>query len=305
VSDERRPVGSIVIVGAGRMGLALGAALRQQDAVDRLLYFGRGYEPPPHPLFDPHSMPGDVDSAPSGAEYRHLPAAPPAGTTAVILAVPDAALPEVAYDLTMMGSAPAGCAALHLSGALSTDVLAPLHGAGYAIGSLHPLIAVADPWLSAERMLGAAFAVGGEPAALSVARRIVFALHGMPLVIPPPLRPLYHGAAVIGSNYLVAIMALASRLLVEAGVPEDDALPALLPLLRGTLDNIEQLGVPAALTGPIARGDSDTIRLHLARLSPGDRVLYCGLGLELLRLARGAGLDDQRAAEIESLLVSG
>jgi hypothetical protein len=62
---------------------------------------------------------------------------------------------------------------------------------------------------------------------------------------------------------------------------------ALLPLLRGTLDNIEQLGVPARLTGPIARGDADTVRLHLARLSPEDRVLYCGLGLELLRLGAG------------------
>jgi predicted short-subunit dehydrogenase-like oxidoreductase (DUF2520 family) len=305
VSEDGRPLGRIVIVGAGRMGLALGSALLQQEAVDRLTYFGRGYEPPPHPIFDPHSSDDDGAPAASGAEYRHLPAAPPGATAAVILAVPDDALPEVAYDLTMMGSAPPGCAVLHLSGALSTDVLSPLHGAGYVIGSLHPLIAVADPWLSAERMLGAAFAVGGEPAAIAVARRIVFALHGTPLVVPPPLRPLYHAAAVIGSNYLVAIVGLATRLLAEAGVPDDDTLAALLPLLRGTLDNIEQLGVPAALTGPIARGDTDTIRLHLARLSAGDRVLYCGLGLELLRLARDAGLDEQRAAEIESLLVSG
>jgi predicted short-subunit dehydrogenase-like oxidoreductase (DUF2520 family) len=75
--------------------------------------------------------------------------------------------------------------------------------------------------------------------------------------------------------------------------------------LRGTLDNVEQLGVPAALTGPIARGDVDTIRLHLARLSDEDRVLYCGLGLELLRMARAAGLDAQRAEEIHALLSSG
>jgi predicted short-subunit dehydrogenase-like oxidoreductase (DUF2520 family) len=305
MDEGQRPAGNVVIIGPGRMGLALGAALRQQDAVDRLTYFGRGLEPPPHPIFDPHIMPGDVDAAAAGAEYRALPAQPPPGTGIVILAVPDAALPEIAYDLTMMGTAPPGCAVLHLSGALSTDVLAPLHGAGYSIGSLHPLIAVADPWLSADRMLGAAFAVGGEPAAVAAARRIAFALGGMPLVIPPPLRPLYHAAAVIASNYLVAITGLATRLLGEAGVPEEDTLRALLPLLRGTLDNMEQLGVPAALTGPIARGDTDTIRLHLARLSEGDRVLYCGLGLELLRLARSAGLDEQRAADIESLLLSG
>ncbi|CAN5743198.1 Rossmann-like and DUF2520 domain-containing protein [soil metagenome] len=302
MSESDHAVGNVVIIGPGRMGLALGSALRQHDVVGRLIFFGRGYEPPPHPLFDPHPLTGDVEAAASGAEYRALPSQPPPGTNLVILAVPDAALPEIAYDLTMMGPAPPGCVVLHLSGALSTDVLAPLHGAGYAVGSVHPLMAVADPWLAGERLTGAAFAMGGEPAALAAARRMALALGGLPLVISPQLRPLYHAAAVIASNYLVAITGLAARLLQEAGVPDGDALPALLPLLRGTLDNIEQLGVPASLTGPIARGDTDTIRLHLARLSPGDRVLYCGLGLELLRLARAAGLDEQRALEIQSLL---
>jgi predicted short-subunit dehydrogenase-like oxidoreductase (DUF2520 family) len=313
VAEGAAAAGSIVIIGPGRMGLALGSALRRQDAVDRLVFFGRGYEPPPHPIFDqwfdddgPHGREhGPDEPRVEGADYRSLPARLPPGTGAVVLAVPDSALPEVAWDLARMGDAPPGCAALHISGALSADVLAPLHEAGYSIGSMHPLMAVADPWLAADRVLGAAFAISGEPAALSAARRIVFALGGRPLIIAPPLRPIYHAAAVVASNYLVAITGLATRLMMEAGVPEEDALPALLPLLRGTLDNVEQLGVPAALTGPIARGDSDTIRLHLARLSPGDRVLYCGLGMELLRLAREAGLDEQRAAEIESLLSLG
>jgi predicted short-subunit dehydrogenase-like oxidoreductase (DUF2520 family) len=304
VSEAASEVGSVVIVGAGRMGLALGSALRQQDALSRLVFFGRAHEPPPHPLFDPFPDPGN-GGEPAEAEYRQLPAHPPEGTHIVICAVPDSALPEIAHDLSRMGPAPAGCVALHMSGALSTDVLAPLHGAGYAIGSIHPLMAVADPWLAGERLLGAGFALGGEPAAVVAGRRIVSALGGRPLVIASSMRPLYHAAAVIASNYLVALAAAAARMLGEAGVPSDDALPALLPLLRGTLDNIEQLGVPAALTGPIARGDSDTVRLHLARLSAADRVLYCGLGLELLRLARDAGLDDGRAEEIESLLTSG
>jgi predicted short-subunit dehydrogenase-like oxidoreductase (DUF2520 family) len=87
-------------------------------------------------------------------------------------------------------------------------------------------------------------------------------------------------------------------------VPAAETLPALLPLVRGTLDNLEHLGVPAALTGPVARGDTDTVRLHLARLSPDDRTLYCALGLEVLRLARQAGLDEQKADEIADLLGS-
>jgi predicted short-subunit dehydrogenase-like oxidoreductase (DUF2520 family) len=302
--NEAAGHGTVVIIGPGRMGLALGSALRQQEAVDRLVYCGRALEPPPHPLFDPQPIPGSVEIAYAGAEYRPLPVRPPGGST-VILAVPDDALAEVVYDLTMMGPAPGGCSVLHMSGALSTDVLTPLHGAGYSIGSMHPLMAVADPWLAGDRLLGAAFALAGEPAAVAAARRIVSAVGGRPLLIPRGGRPLYHAAAVIASNYLVALAGAAARMLEEAGVSPEDALPALLPLMRGTLDNVEQLGVPAALTGPIARGDADTVRLHLARLSGTDRVLYCGLGLELLRMAREAGLDESRAEEIESLLVSG
>lgn len=285
---------NVVIVGPGRMGLALGTALRQERVVDQLTYYGRALEPPPHPLFDAGEQ--------EGAGYRIGPHPVPAGTTALVLAVPDSALGDVAYDLSLAGPAPPGCAALHLSGALSTDALGPLHAAGYSVGSLHPLQAVADPWSAGDRLVGSAFAVAGEPAAVATARRLVDGLGGRALLIPPTLRPLYHAAAVFASNYLVALIAIAVRLLQEASVPEEDALPAILPLVRGTLDNLEKLGVPAALTGPIPRGDADTVRLHLARLSAEDRELYSALGRELLRLAHAAGLDERRAAEIESLL---
>lgn len=305
MSEDSSGLDNVVIVGPGRMGLALGAAFRHGDVVDRLTYFGRALEPPPHPLFDPHPIAGDAGTAPPGAEYRMLPSAPPAGTSVIILAVPDDALAEVVHDIAAMGPAPPGCVALHLSGALSTDALDPLHHRGYAIGSMHPLMAVADPWLAGERLLGAAFAMTGEPLANTAARRLVAGLGGIPLTIAATQRPLYHAAAVMASNYLVALTGAAVRMLGEAGVDPDDGLAALLPLLRGTLDNMEQLGVRSAVTGPIARGDIDTVRLHLARLSPEDRVLYCGLGLELLRLARAAGLDERRAAEIEVLLTSG
>ena len=288
---------NVVIIGPGRMGLALGAALRDADAVERLLYVGRALEPPPHPLFDAAAADGSA-----GAEYRVAPIPVPGGTSILILAVPDSTLSDVAYDVATAGPAPAGCAAFHLSGALSTDVLAPLHQAGYSVGSIHPLQAVADPWLSGDRLMGAAFALAGETHALNAGRRLVNALGGLPLVIPPTLRPVYHAAAVMASNYVIALLAVAARLLEDASVDSANVLPALLPLVRGTLDNLEHLGIAAALTGPIPRGDADTIRLHLARLSAEDRALYCRLGLELLRLARQTGLDERRAADIESLL---
>jgi predicted short-subunit dehydrogenase-like oxidoreductase (DUF2520 family) len=284
------------------MGLALGAALRQADAVDRLLYIGRALEPPPHPLFDP-SDPDDASSV--GAEYRSGPLPIPGGTSVLILAVPDSALSDVAFDVSAGGPAPPGCAAFHLSGALSTDVLAPLHNAGYAVGSLHPFQTVADPWLSGDRLIGSAFAIAGEAPAVNTARRLVNELAGIPLIIPATLRPVYHAAAVLASNYVIALLAVAARLLEDAGIESSSVLPALLPLVRGTIDNLEHLGIAAALTGPIPRGDVDTIRLHLARLSPEHRALYSGLGVELLRLAREAGLDERRATEIEFLLTSG
>lgn len=295
----------LVILGPGRMGLALGSALRDARGVDHITFFGRGIEPPPHPLFEPVAEELPEWESPPPVEYRMMPATLPQGTTILLLAVPDAVLAEVAYEVTRFGPAPSGCAALHLSGALSSDVLSPLHHAGYVTGSMHPLQAVADPWLSADRLHGVTFTLAGEPAAVAAGRRIASALAGSTLVVPPALRPVYHAAAVLASNYLVALAGAAVRVLGQAGVPEDDALAALLPLMRGTLENVAQLGVPAALTGPIARGDVDTLRLHLARLSPRERTLYCALGLELLELARAAGLAAERADEIEALLTAG
>lgn len=293
----------VVIIGPGRMGLALGAALVQTGAVERLGYLGRGIEPPPHPIFElGGDLPGVLEE-PVG--YGIYPQRIPEGTTALFLAVPDDSLAEVAQEVAALGPAPSGCSIFHLSGALSTDPLAPLHYAGYLVGSLHPLQAIADPWSAGDRLVGATFALAGEPAAVATARRIVSDLAGRTVMVPPTLRPLYHASAVVACNYLVAITALAGRIMVQAGVPEHDALAGLVSLMRGTLDNIEHLGPAAALTGPIARGDFDTVRLHLARLSDEERPLYSALGLEALRLARAAGLDEARAHQLEQLLSTG
>jgi predicted short-subunit dehydrogenase-like oxidoreductase (DUF2520 family) len=282
----------IGIIGPGRMGLALGSALAGTREFDEIVYFGRSPEPPPHPIFDR----GENVGYQSG--YGPM----PQGMKVLILAVPDDALNEVANHVARAGAAPGGCVAFHLSGALSTDVMAPLHGAGYAVGSIHPLQTVADPWSGADRLAGCAYALAGEPAALMTGRRIVDALGGRPLVIPPALRPVYHAAAVFASNYVLAAAATVARTLAEAGITEEDSIAAVLPLMRGTMDNLEQLGFGAALSGPVARGDLDTVRLHLTRLTGRERLLYCALGRETVRLASGAGLDPERAQALESLL---
>lgn len=293
----------VAIIGTGRMGLALGTALVRSGAAERVVFYGRAIEPPPHPVFDAAAHRAE-DEEPS-IEYRIWPAPLPDGTTIALLAVPDQALAEVAYELARVGLAPGGCAALHLAGALTADVLGPLHDAGYAVGSIHPLQAVADPWLAADRLAGVTFALAGEPAAVAAGRRVADALGGYTVVVPPAKRPLYHAGAVLASNGLVAVLAAAVRVFDEVGIPEGEAVQGLIPLIRGTLDNLENLGVRGALTGPVGRGDVDTVRLHLGRLSGQDRTLYCALGMELLRLSRAAGLDPQRAAEMEALLTGG
>lgn len=279
----------VVVVGPGRVGLALGDALAQAEELDDLVYMGRRPEPPGHPVFT-HGL----------ARYVYGMERPREGTTAVFLAVPDDRIPEMAEMLARQGPAPEGCPAFHCSGALSTDALSPLHAQGYQVGSFHPLLSIAHSMGGAERFRGGAVAISGEPEALVAARRIAFALGARTITIPTNRRPVYHAAGVFASNYLLVLLEAARRLLVQAGAPEDEAVDSLLPLIRGTLDNLESLGSQGALTGPVARGDIETVRLHMRVLEPRERALYRALGREALALARD-GLEPETAGALEHL----
>lgn len=270
----------LFFVGPGRMGLALGYSLWQSDAANSLIYCGRRPEPPSHPLFTQ-----------GNARYVFGLERPPEGTTAVFLSVPDETLAEIATTLAGHGQAPGGTAAFHLSGALSTDPLAPLHARGYAVGTLHPFQTVAHSITGADLLPGSYFAVSGEPQALSVARRLLNALGSPALTVPVTRRPLYHVAGVFASNYLLSILRVAARLLGRAGVSDEEALEALLPLARGTLKNVDDLGLSQAVTGPLARGDVETVHLHLRMLEPRERRLYAELGSELLEAVHPPDLD--------------
>ncbi len=278
-------------VGPGRMGLGLGYALWQADAVDSLAYFGRRPEPPTHPLFTQ-----SVAEYTFGLEGVHR------RPTILILSVPDDALAGVAELVAAQGPAPDGCAAFHLSGALSTEVLAPLHTKGYAVGSLHPLQTVANAVTGAERLPGSYFSVAGEPSAVAAARRLLAALGSPMFTVPERARPVYHAAAVMASSYLATLLAAAGRMMVQAGVPEDEALPALLPLARGTLSALEESELGRAITGPLIRGDMETIGLHMRSLEPRERALYAALGMELADLIEGTGFDNDTLSEIRTLM---
>jgi predicted short-subunit dehydrogenase-like oxidoreductase (DUF2520 family) len=177
----------------------------------------------------------------------------------VVLAVPDVAVAEVAAAIDRSDDT----VVAHMAGSLGLDVLAP-HARR---ASLHPLVALPNPELGAQRLRGGAwFAVAGDP----IATRAVDALGGHAFEVDDEHRAAYHAAAVIASNHLVALLAQAERVAGIAGVPLD----AYLDLVRSTVENVAALGPAGALTGPAARGDEATIQQHLAALPPDERELY-------------------------------
>ena len=298
--NDRNSLRHLWIIGAGRTGLALGLRLQRDGAVDRLTVTGRRPSAPEHPLFSE-----------AGATYRPALDGVPEGIGGIVIAVPDGAIAEVAGPGAPPPPSPRHpvplrpspeLPVLHTSGSRSTDALAPLAARGHAVGSVHPLAAISDPVDGADRLAGVSWGVEGEGAALDLAERIVAACGGWALRIAPGGKPAYHAAAVFASNYAVALLSVAEGLMEQAGVHARDARPALTALAAGAVENVAARGPVAALTGPILRGDVETVALHLERLSAAERPLYCLLGREALRLARLAGIPPATAARLADLL---
>jgi predicted short-subunit dehydrogenase-like oxidoreductase (DUF2520 family) len=226
-----------------------------------------------------------------------------AAADVVFLTVPDDAIAPLAASL---GASPAsGKIVFHTSGALTAAVLAPLAEAGAHPGTLHPLQTFADPGAGPERLAGVFWTGDGDARAMALAERLVADLGGRFLAVPAEGRALYHAAAVVASNYMVALADQAGRLMAAAGADPEEALAALLPLMRGTLENLARSGAGGALTGPVARGDAETVRRHLETLGAGRPEaahLYRALGRACLELAASRGLDPERVAVLRRLL---
>jgi len=218
----------------------------------------------------------------------------------ILIAVPDSALQSVASTLALESGI-----VLHTCGAQGPEVLQGLVGSGVYCGALHPLQTISDPESGAAALQGAAFAIAGDAPAVAWAEWIARAANGRILRIASEQRPLYHAAAVMASNYVTALLSAAQTLLIAAEVDPEEALQALGPLARTSLDNALRQGPVGALTGPIERDDVFTIKAHLAALEhiPGPiPLLYRAAGLQTLDLARRKGLCAERAAATERML---
>ena len=220
------------------------------------------------------------------------------------LTVPDDAIEAVASRIKWR----AGSACVHCSGAAELDALKKAVADGALAGGFHPLHMFGEAGESPGALAGCAIALTGPDALVEKLERLARALDARPLRLPEGGRALYHAAANFSGAFVVALIQETIALWSKLGIAEADALAALLPLLRGTADNVEKLGAAGGLGSAIARGDLGTIRRHLdalAKESPDSLELYRILSLRTIPLALAKGtLKPETAKEITALLRS-
>ena len=195
---------------------------------------------------------------------------------------------------------------VHCSGAASTDILEPARKLGAQIGAFHPLQTFASVREAIENMPGSTFALEAEEPLLSTLKDMATALDGHWIELKASDKVTYHAAAVIACNYLVTLVKLATDLWQTFNITPRQATQALLPLIRGTIHNIDTVGIPQCLTGPIARGDTGTIKKHLEALqkvAPALVSTYQELGRQTIPIALAKGrINQQQAQELQAIL---
>ncbi len=280
------------IVGAGRLGTALAAALAR-----------RGWQAEAIVDRDARAARESRRIIGCGRASTALAAAAKAGGT-VIIAVPDDAVGGVAAALARTKGSWAGRSVMHTSGLLPAAVLGPLARRGALVASLHPVQSFPRKDVPSSVFEGITWGLEGDAAAFDEAEGIVRALRGNILLLSTKDKAIYHAACALASNALVALEWTAAEVLGKAGVPAEDAPGMLGPLVQGTLQNVKSFGLEKALTGPVVRGDVATVRKHLEALEgdPAAREVYAVLGKQILVLAARRGLPPGRVRALKRLL---
>jgi len=220
----------------------------------------------------------------------------------IFITTPDDAIAGVASQIKWQP----GCSVVHCSGADSTDILEPARKSSAMVGSFHPLQTFAGVKQAIENIPGSTFALEADEPLLTTLKDMVTALGGRWIRLKASDKVAYHAAAVFASNYLVTLVKMSTDLWQTFAIPTNQAVQALLPLMRGTLHNIETIGIPQCLTGPIARGDTGTVSKHLKTLrekAPSLLFPYKELGLQTISIARSKGkINEKQAKEMETIL---
>ncbi|MDQ3127640.1 MAG: DUF2520 domain-containing protein [Chloroflexota bacterium] len=220
----------------------------------------------------------------------------------IVLAVPDDALPSLAGELNMYS----GQAMIHTSGLLGAEVLASAMAAGTQVGSFHPLVAFADLERAVAALHGATVAIDGDDQLTDLLARMAEAIGATPVRLAPGAKPAYHAAAVLAAGGFDALLDAIAELGRVAGLDEAGSLAIYGGLIEQTLGNARSLGIAAALTGPMIRGDRGTVRSHLSALvthAPAVIPVYLALAEREVAIAaeRGA-LTPEAAADLRRTL---
>ncbi|HEX8386072.1 MAG TPA: Rossmann-like and DUF2520 domain-containing protein [Rubricoccaceae bacterium] len=288
---DSRP--GVAIVGAGAMGRAL--ALRLAD---------RGY--PVRAVISRTRASAEALARAVGAPLASDRLSDlPADVALVALCVPDGQLADLAETLTGVHRSWGRTVVLHTSGALPASALAPLAAEGADTLAFHPLQAVVRD-SDAHTLDGVYVGLEGEPRAVAAGVELAVGLGLRYVVVSAEAKPRVHLAAVMASNFVVTLLGVVQEVLTSVGIDRRDGMAMLAPLLQGTLDNLTASSPEDALTGPVARGDVETLRqhglalrAHLPHLVPA----YAALSVETVRIAvRSGALSPERAEAVLDLM---
>ena len=275
-----------VIIGAGRLGIALAQRLLEAGLGIEEIVVSNSAEP------RKHRLPADLRALAMPASRAKLSA------KIIWFCVPDSRISEAAEQFADRDWK--GKIALHSSGVLASDVLGELRRRGAKVASVHPLMTFVSG--SIPELKGVPFAVEGDAEAVKCARRIVKRLGGVPFRVLKREKLAYHAFATMICPLLVSLLATSEEVAAMAGFSSREARERMQPIVRQTIENYRRLGSAASFSGPIVRGDVETVRRHLAVLKrrPTANRVYAALGsaaLELLPSRNGKQLRGALAAK--------
>ena len=243
---------TIVIVGAGKVGTAI-AVLLQRAGYPVVGIASRTLE-------SAKKAAGRLDPS---SEFGDVPAELTRKAEIVLITTRDDAIETACEAIAEREGFREGQIVLHVSGSLPSTILSPAKEKGAFIGSMHPLQSFADVDVAIETLGGSYFCLEGDKEAIEAAKELALSLKGQIMTIKTEDKPIYHAAAVIASNFFVSIIDMSLRFYEAIGIDREGGLEALMPLIKGSLNNIGALGPVKALTGPIARGDVGVVKSHL------------------------------------------
>jgi predicted short-subunit dehydrogenase-like oxidoreductase (DUF2520 family) len=245
---------SLAIIGAGRVGRALGRRLRETGW--KIIVVTARSEA---------SAKRAVRFIGAGRPAAGIPASL-VGAKCILLTVPDDSIALAACALAReVGEELHGKIVLHTSGALDASVLEPARACGAAVGALHPLQTFSG--IHVPPLDGRVFAIEGDELAVRTARRIARSLGGVPVGISAANKPLYHAGGAFAAGLCLALEEAGVQMLMAAGLKRREAVSALLSLTRQVLEHYEKLGPQKAWTGPLSRGDFGVVKSHEEALS--------------------------------------